>query len=58
MHIPTFIERKRDGHELSAEDITEFIRGCTSGEVPDYQTAAWAMAGRWSRKFVDPPTAA
>ena len=44
MHIPTFIERKRDGHELSAEDITEFIRGCTSGEVPDYQTAAWAMA--------------
>jgi pyrimidine-nucleoside phosphorylase len=44
MHIPTFIEKKRDGHELSAEEISEFIRGYTSGEVPDYQTAAWAMA--------------
>jgi pyrimidine-nucleoside phosphorylase len=44
MHIPTFIEKKRDGHELGAEEIAEFIRGYTSGEVPDYQTAAWAMA--------------
>ena len=44
MHVPTFIEKKRDGHELSAEEIAEFIRGYTSGEVPDYQTAAWAMA--------------
>ncbi len=44
MHIPTFIEKKRDGHELNAEEITEFIRGYTSGEVPDYQAAAWAMA--------------
>ena len=44
MHIPTFIERKRDGHELSAEEIAEFIRGYTGGEVPDYQAAAWAMA--------------
>ena len=44
MHLPTFIEKKRDGHELSAEEIAEFIRGYTSGEVPDYQAAAWAMA--------------
>ena len=44
MHLPTFIEKKRDGHELNAEEIAEFIRGYTSGEVPDYQTAAWAMA--------------
>ena len=44
MHIPTFIERKRDGHELSAEEIAGFIRGYTDGEVPDYQAAAWAMA--------------
>src|SRR5881296_3946271 len=44
MHIPTFIEKKRDGHELSAEEIAEFIRGYTSGKVPDYQAAAWAMA--------------
>ncbi len=44
MHIPTFIEKKRDGGELGAEEIAEFIRGYTSGEVPDYQAAAWAMA--------------
>jgi len=44
MHIPTFIEKKRDGHELGAEEIGEFIRGYTSGEVPDYQASAWAMA--------------
>lgn len=44
MHVPTFIERKREGHALSAEDIAEFIRGYASGEIPDYQAAAWAMA--------------
>ncbi|MEQ1854128.1 MAG: pyrimidine-nucleoside phosphorylase, partial [Chthoniobacteraceae bacterium] len=44
MHVPTFIEKKRDGHELPAEEIAEFIRGYTCGEVPDYQAAAWAMA--------------
>ncbi len=44
MHIPTFIERKRDGAELSADEIGAFIRGYTSGEVPDYQASAWAMA--------------
>ncbi len=44
MHIPTFIEEKRDGCELAADEIAEFIRGYTSGEVPDYQAAAWAMA--------------
>ncbi len=44
MHVPSFIEKKRDGHELGAEEIGEFIRGYTSGEVPDYQAAAWAMA--------------
>ena len=44
MHIPSFIEKKRDGGELGAEEIAGFIRGYTSGEVPDYQAAAWAMA--------------
>ncbi|MEO6788034.1 MAG: thymidine phosphorylase [Chthoniobacteraceae bacterium] len=44
MHIPTFIEKKRDGRELSPEEIAEFIHGYTSGDVPDYQAAAWAMA--------------
>ncbi len=44
MHIPSFIEEKRDGGELSAEQIQEFIRGYTTGEIPDYQASAWAMA--------------
>ena len=44
MHVPTFIERKRDGGEATAEEIGEFIRGFTSGEIPDYQASAWAMA--------------
>ena len=44
MHVPTFIESKRDGHELSQADIAEFIAGYSRGEIPDYQVAAWAMA--------------
>jgi pyrimidine-nucleoside phosphorylase len=38
------IERKRDGHEHSAEEIAALILGYASGEVPDYQMAAWCMA--------------
>ncbi len=44
IHVPHFIERKRDGGELSNADIEEFIRGYTSGEIPDYQASAFAMA--------------
>src|SRR2546423_1241579 len=44
MHVPSFIERKRDGGEATAEELAEFIRGFTSGEIPDYQASAWAMA--------------
>ncbi len=44
MHVPSFIERKRDGAEHEPGEIEEFIRGFTSGEIPDYQAAAWAMA--------------
>jgi pyrimidine-nucleoside phosphorylase len=44
MHVPSFIERKRDGAEHEPGEIEEFIRGFTAGEIPDYQAAAWAMA--------------
>jgi len=44
MHIPLLIERKREGGELSAEEIAFLIHGFTSGEIPDYQMAAMAMA--------------
>jgi pyrimidine-nucleoside phosphorylase len=38
------IERKRDGGELTDEEISELILGYTRGEIPDYQMAAWCMA--------------
>jgi len=44
VHVPSFIERKRDGHEHSSAELDEFIAGFTVGEIPDYQAAAWAMA--------------
>ena len=44
MHVPTLIEKKRDGGELSADEITSLIDAFTRGEVPDYQMSAWAMA--------------
>lgn len=44
MHVPSFIERKRDGGELSAAEIEEFIDDFTRGEIPEYQASAWAMA--------------
>jgi len=36
--------RKRQGAELSPEEIKWLIDGYTQGAVPDYQMAAWAMA--------------
>jgi pyrimidine-nucleoside phosphorylase len=44
MHAVDIIIKKREGGELSREEIEFFIRGLTSGEIPDYQAAAWAMA--------------
>jgi pyrimidine-nucleoside phosphorylase len=38
------IERKRDGGELASEELTELILGHASGEIPDYQLAAFCMA--------------
>jgi pyrimidine-nucleoside phosphorylase len=44
MHVPTLIEKKREGQELSQEEIEFLIEGFTSGEIADYQMSAWAMA--------------
>jgi len=38
------LRAKRDGQELSKEEIGFLIKGVVSGEVPDYQTAAFLMA--------------
>ena len=44
MRAVDVIERKRDGHELSREEIDFFVQGYTRGDIPDYQAAAWCMA--------------
>src|SRR5919108_5118133 len=44
MHIPSLIEKKRDGQELSVEEIGFLIDAFTREEIPDYQMSAWAMA--------------
>ena len=44
MHAADLIERKRNGEELSAADVRGFIAGYVSGDVPDYQAAAFLMA--------------
>ncbi len=44
MHVPTLIEKKRDGGELTAAEIEEIIAEFTLGHLPDYQMSAWAMA--------------
>ena len=44
MNMVDLIEKKRDGGELSTQEIEWIIRGCTSGEIPDYQLSALLMA--------------
>jgi pyrimidine-nucleoside phosphorylase len=44
VHAVELIERKRNGEELSAADVREFIAAYGRGDVPDYQAAAFLMA--------------
>jgi pyrimidine-nucleoside phosphorylase len=44
MRAVDIITRKRDGHVLTREEIDFFINGYVSGEIRDYQAAAWCMA--------------
>lgn len=44
MHVPSLIERKRDGGRLEEDEIRALVEGFTRGEVPDYQMSAFAMA--------------
>lgn len=44
MRMVDLIAKKRDGGELSAEEIRFIIEGYTKGEIPDYQISALAMA--------------
>ncbi|WJH34259.1 pyrimidine-nucleoside phosphorylase [Paenibacillus sp. CC-CFT747] len=44
MRTVDLIQKKRDGGELTREEIAHLIRGYTTGQIPDYQISAWAMA--------------
>jgi pyrimidine-nucleoside phosphorylase len=44
MRTVDLIQRKRDGEELAPEEIQFLIEGYTSGDIPDYQMAAFLMA--------------
>lgn len=44
MRMIDIIEKKRDGFELTKEEIDFIIEGYTKGEIPDYQVSAFLMA--------------
>src|SRR5712691_3299098 len=44
MRTVDLIHRKRDGEELSSEEIAFLVDGYTSGTIPDYQVSAFLMA--------------
>ncbi|UAL50896.1 MULTISPECIES: pyrimidine-nucleoside phosphorylase [Metabacillus] len=44
MRIVDLIEKKRDGKELTNEEISFIIKGYTNGDIPDYQMSALTMA--------------
>ncbi len=47
MQAVEIIRRKRDGVELSTEEIAWFIHAYTHEDIPDYQMSAWLMAIYW-----------
>lgn len=46
MRILDIIEKKKLGEQLSKEEISFWIKGLCSGDIPDYQTSALLMAIR------------
>jgi pyrimidine-nucleoside phosphorylase/thymidine phosphorylase len=44
MRTVDLIHRKRDGEELSTDEIKRLVEGYTRNEVPDYQFSAFLMA--------------
>lgn len=44
MRMVDIIDKKRNGGELTQEEIQTFVDGVVSGEIPDYQTSAFLMA--------------
>ena len=46
MRIYDLIAKKRDGGTHSREELEAIVNGFVSGEVADYQTAAWMWSLR------------
>ena len=44
MNVVHLISKKRDGGELTTDEIGFLVDGYVRGEVSDYQMSAWAMA--------------
>lgn len=44
MRMYDVIQKKRDGNELTKEEIAFLIQGYVDGSIPDYQMAAFLMA--------------
>ncbi|WP_409346527.1 pyrimidine-nucleoside phosphorylase [Paenibacillus sp. MBLB4367] len=44
MRTVDLIRKKREGGEMTAEEIAFLIDGYCEGTIPDYQMSAWAMA--------------
>lgn len=44
MRMVDLIVKKRDGHELTDEEIRFWITGYVNGDIPDYQSSAMQMA--------------
>ncbi|HBM8087023.1 TPA: hypothetical protein L0X46_002662, partial [Staphylococcus aureus] len=40
MRMIDIIEKKRDGHTLTTEEINFFIDGYVKGDIPDYQASS------------------
>ena len=44
MSVKYLLDKKREGKELESSEIEELVNGFVTGEVPDYQMSAFAMA--------------
>ena len=46
MRVYDLIAKKRDGGTHSREELEQIVNGYVSGEVTDYQMAAWMTHGQ------------